>query len=96
MESPIKEDRNINFTAKEMLILICKEKNCQKIAEMFKTGGGIPKIQELISAEEMLLSILPLTIQGLLSIFVSDETFGIYVSRMFHLIYIILYSMLIL
>ena len=79
-----------------MLILIRKEKNCQKIVEMFKTGGGIPKIQELVSAEEMLLSILLSTIQGLPSIFVSDETFGVYVSHMFHLIYIILYSMLIL
>ncbi|KYM96690.1 UPF0439 protein C9orf30 like protein [Cyphomyrmex costatus] len=144
MEPPIKEGRSVNFTAKEMLILIeivkkykhiveCKKtdgttwrekdecwskitdelnsrcaetyrkkksvktkyedikKNLKKKlsknkAAMFKTGGGTPKIQDLTSAEEMLLSILPSTIQGLPSIFDSDETFGMCVSCMFDLI----------
>lgn len=45
--------------------------------EMFKTGGGTAKIQPFTTAEEMLLSLLPSTIQGLPSVFDSDKRLGI-------------------
>lgn len=59
-----------------------KKKLSRNKAETFKTGGGAPKIQQLTSAEEMLLSFLPSTIQGLPSIFDSDKQFGMYVNHM--------------
>lgn len=55
--------------------------------EMFKTGGGTAKIQPLTTAEEMLLSLLPSTIQGLPSVFDSDKRLGINNNIYMYIIY---------
>jgi len=47
-------------------------------AEQFKTGGGPQKIESLTHNEEMLLSCLPASIEGLPSIFDSDALPGKY------------------
>lgn len=54
-----------------------KKKLSKNKAETFKTGGGTLTIQELSSVEEMLLSFLPSTIQGLPSVFDSDKQNGL-------------------
>ncbi|XP_067208394.1 myb/SANT-like DNA-binding domain-containing protein 3 isoform X2 [Linepithema humile] len=50
-----------------------KKKLSRNKMETFKTGGGPANIQPLTFAEEILLSFLPSTIQGLPSVFDSDR-----------------------
>lgn len=57
-----------------------KKKLSKNKIETFKTGGGTANIQPLTSVEEILLSFLPSTIQGLPSIFDSDRILGIYIN----------------
>ncbi|KAL0110764.1 hypothetical protein PUN28_014017 [Cardiocondyla obscurior] len=50
-----------------------KKKLSKNKAETFKTGGGTSKIQKLTSAEEILLSFLPSSIQKLPSVYDCDK-----------------------
>lgn len=55
----------------------------------FKTGGGKPEIRSLTGVEESILSMLPSSIQGLPSIWDSDQSLRMCV--VYHFIYHIYY-----
>lgn len=57
--------------------------------EQFKTGGGKPEIRSLTGVEESILSMLPSSIQGLPSIWDSDQSLRMCIS--FYLSYILSY-----
>lgn len=54
-----------------------KKKLAHNRVEQFKTGGGEPKIWSLTGIEENILLMLPSSIEGLPSIWDSDQSLGI-------------------
>lgn len=53
-----------------------KKKLAHNKMEQFKTGGGKPDIRSLTGIEETILSILPSSIEGLPSVWDSDQPLG--------------------